>query len=137
VAITELNRNESLSEETTQNVYIKNYRFYGIGLLQIEKTMSIYIDIIGKAILLILYNNYTTGLISLIKYKVVSDDSISSRDNILGNLNPDIVDILSISPDLISTTPYMWIYMIYIVYVNIYGVLQLFTHLNILSVLVV
>ncbi len=151
-------------ENLTQEFHIEKVS-YEIGLLQTDnKTLSIYIDLFGKAILLVLYNNYATGIISLIKYKVVSEDSfilrksvvyseklpismlvpssgiatISSMDTALCNSNnaPDIGDILSLSPDLISTNPHMWVYMIDIVYINLQYILQLFTHLNIISILV-
>ena len=131
----------SISGEHFLNV-MQSFRMekdsYEIDLLQTDnKTLVLYTDLFGKAILLVFYNYYTTGLRTLIKNKAVLEDSISSRDTVGDSNNaPDIGDILSLSPDLISTTPHIWVYMIDIVFINLQYILQLFTHLNILSIFV-
>ena len=131
----------SFSREHWENL-IQEFRMekdsYEIGLLQTDnKTLALSFDLFGKAILLVFYNYYTTGLRTLIKNKAVLEDSITSRDTVRDSNNaPDIGDILSLSPDLISTNPHIWVYMIDIVFINLQYILQLFTHLNILSIFV-
>jgi len=80
--------------------------------------LSLCIDLFGQAAILIASNYYTTMIKNTIRQKSISHG-----------------DILSISPELLATTPHMWLYMIDIIFVNLRYILKVFTNLRITLIL--
>jgi hypothetical protein len=80
--------------------------------------LSLCIDLFGQATILIASNYYTTMIKNTMRQKSISHG-----------------DILYISPDLIATTPHMWLYMVDIIFVNLCYILKVFTNLRITLIL--
>ena len=76
--------------------------------------LSLCIDLFGQATLLVSCNYYTTMIKNTIRQKSISHG-----------------DILSLSPDLIASTPHMWLYIVDISFANLRYILKVFTNLEI------